>query len=159
MNAKQNLPFEPTPSQTVGPFFHHALHWAKSEDRAPDVGELRVRGMIFDGDGVGIGDAMIEAMSASDGKLSRAYSHATGEFAFTVKRGAINAPLAYVTVFARGMLNHHFTFVVDRADHEALANIPHERRNTLVAKPIALNEFEWSIRMQGEAETAFIDYR
>lgn len=149
---------KPTPSQTVGPFFHHALKWAKSEDRAPTANEIRIRGTIYDGDQKPISDAMIEGTSASGGAFFRAYANEQGEFALVLPRAAADAALAYVTVFARGLLNHHFTFVVDREDHPLLAKIPVARRATLVASSTSKNEYAWSIYMQGERETVFVDY-
>jgi len=58
---------EPTPSQTIGPFFHDAL---LGEDRtqlvSPDHPEaVRIEGKVFDGAGEPVPDAMVEIWQAN----------------------------------------------------------------------------------------------
>jgi protocatechuate 3,4-dioxygenase alpha subunit len=58
---------QPTPSQTVGPFFHDAL---LDEDRSelvpPDHPEaLRIGGTVYDGEGEPVSDAMVEIWQAN----------------------------------------------------------------------------------------------
>ncbi len=58
---------EPTPSQTVGPFFHYAL---LDEDRSklvtPDHPEaIRIEGTVYDGAGDPVSDAMVEIWQAN----------------------------------------------------------------------------------------------
>jgi protocatechuate 3,4-dioxygenase, alpha subunit len=58
---------QPTPSQTVGPFFHDAL---LDEDRSglvsPDHPEaLRIEGTVYDGAGEPVTDAMVEIWQAN----------------------------------------------------------------------------------------------
>jgi protocatechuate 3,4-dioxygenase, alpha subunit len=57
---------EPTPSQTIGPFFHYALVERKlSELVAPDHPEaVRIEGTVYDGAGDPVPDAMVEIWQA-----------------------------------------------------------------------------------------------
>jgi protocatechuate 3,4-dioxygenase alpha subunit len=134
-----------TPSQTVGPYFAYALtptryplHEVFTTDlTVPGLEGQRITltGRVFDGDGVGIADSMIEIWQA-DAKGS--YEHSTlakaksnsgfkgfgrsesapdGTYHFTTIKpgrvagadGKLQAPHLGVTVFARGMLTHLFT--------------------------------------------------
>ena len=153
-----------TPSQTVGPFFAHALT-PVSADRAPGAdlladsatpGEaIRIEGFVLDGEGAPVPDAMIEIWQADglgrypDGTggftgLGRAGTDKTGAYWFrTVKPGQVadrSAPHVSAAVFARGMLNHAFTriyFADERGANEcdaALAGVPQARRRTLIAE-------------------------
>jgi protocatechuate 3,4-dioxygenase alpha subunit len=59
--------YEPTPSQTVGPFFHYAL---LDEDRSelvpPDHPQaIRIEGTVYDGAGDVVPDAMVEIWQAN----------------------------------------------------------------------------------------------
>ena len=58
---------EPTPSQTIGPFFHYAL---LDEDRSELVSPghpeaIKIEGTIYDGVGEGVPDAMVEIWQAN----------------------------------------------------------------------------------------------
>jgi protocatechuate 3,4-dioxygenase, alpha subunit len=130
-----------TPSQTVGPFFGVGLIQA-SDAQTVLVNEhtegerVSLEGHVFDGDGEGVSDALVEiwqanahgryrhALDSSAARLDPAFvgfgrcaTDANGAFRFdTVKPGAIqgrdgkhHAPHINVTVFARGMLVHAFT--------------------------------------------------
>jgi protocatechuate 3,4-dioxygenase alpha subunit len=142
-------------SQTVGPFFHDALmrpDARRTELVAPDTaGErIRIAGHVYDGDGVGVPDAMIEIWQANhygrynhpaDGRdlpldpaffgFGRAATDATGGYCFeTIKPGRVpfddqrlQAPHICVAVFARGLLNHLLTRLYF-ADEPANADDP-----------------------------------
>ena len=123
-----------TPSQTVGPFFSHALT-PSGNGLAPVAGRqladertpgmlIRIEGRVLDGAGDPVADALVEIWQARhdgaypDGSdafrgFGRASTDAEGRFWFqTVKPGAPPekcAPHVNATVFARGMLNHAFT--------------------------------------------------
>ena len=58
---------EPTPSQTVGPFFHFALlKEDQSELVAPDhPSAIRIEGTVYDGAGEVVPDAMLEIWQAN----------------------------------------------------------------------------------------------
>ncbi|MDE0107421.1 MAG: protocatechuate 3,4-dioxygenase subunit alpha [Bryobacterales bacterium] len=123
-----------TPSQTVGPFFSHALtpSWngrppiagtQLADERTPGT-LIRIEGRVLDGAGDPVTDALVEIWQARhdgaypDGSdtfygFGRASTDAEGRFWFqTVKPGALpenGAPHVNAAVFARGMLNHAFT--------------------------------------------------
>ena len=125
----------PTPSQTVGPFFHDCLlrddvRCDAIMDASGSSPAIRIVGRVIDGDGAGVPDAAIEVWQAAP---SGAYAETTtgssfagfarigtdenGGFAFTtVKPGrvpydetSLQAPHLNIAVFARGLLNHLFT--------------------------------------------------
>jgi protocatechuate 3,4-dioxygenase alpha subunit len=126
---------EPTPPQTVGPFFRPSL---LAEPRTTLVGDptsgerIRVEGRLVDGEGRPVSDGMIEVWQADprgryrhpadadpgsidDGFVGfgRSGTDADGRFAFeTVKPGSViapggspQAPHLNILVFARGLLD------------------------------------------------------
>jgi protocatechuate 3,4-dioxygenase, alpha subunit len=162
-----------TPSATVGPYFAYALTPAEYPFRVqftnalatPDVvGErIRIEGRITDGDGKGIGDAMIEiwqadaagryahpadpsAIANSSFKgFGRCQTTSNGDYSFeTIKPGVVGRPQTkqaahvVVAVFARGMLRHVYTRIYF-SDDAAIASdpilrlVPAARRQTLIA--------------------------
>jgi protocatechuate 3,4-dioxygenase alpha subunit len=168
-----------TTSQTVGPFSHEAWQWAADACMPGNLKTsgptLLLSGVIYDGDGNPINDAQIEAWIPDGAALEsgqlipgfrRAPSGADGEFSmrFPVPATATDgAPLAYITVFARGLVKHQFTalFLEDDAGlaQSAILNqVPEQRRATLLARKTGDAQYRWDIRMQGEQETAFFDY-
>lgn len=181
-----------TPSQTIGPFFAYGLTpraygrpELASEQVAGEgvVGErIRIQGRVLDGDGVPVGDAMIETWQAGpDGRFQpagnaaftgfgRAEATAEGAFFFeTVRPGALpgpngsrQAPHLAVSVFARGLLVRlatriYFDDEPGNAQDPVLALVPAERRGTLIARRGADGVFRFDIRLQGEGETVFFD--
>jgi protocatechuate 3,4-dioxygenase alpha subunit len=58
---------EPTPSQTIGPFFHFALpHEGGERLVAPDDPDaVRIVGAVYDGAGEPVSDAMVEIWQAN----------------------------------------------------------------------------------------------
>ena len=144
---------------------------------------IRIEGCVYDGKGEPVTDAMIEIWQAdSDGRyVTRpgANSRFTGfgrcgtgtdpeaRFWFdTIKPGiaaAGDAPHVNVTVMMRGLLVHAFTriyFADEPAANLAdpvLADIPENRRGTLLARPVAPGRYRFDIHMQGDAETVFFD--
>ncbi len=58
---------QPTPSQTIGPFFHNALlDEDRSELVSPDHPEaIRIEGTVYDGEGEPVSDAMVEIWQAN----------------------------------------------------------------------------------------------
>jgi protocatechuate 3,4-dioxygenase, alpha subunit len=153
-----------TPSQTVGPFFHDCLlregAWsdALADSRAPGT-RIRVRGVVSDGDGEPVPDAVLEIWQAdATGQFSRGAPSSfkgfgrfgtddAGRFSFTTIRpgavpsrdGSKQAPHISVAVFARGLMNHLYTriyFDGDPAnpDDPTLRLVPEHRRGTLIAR-------------------------
>jgi protocatechuate 3,4-dioxygenase alpha subunit len=88
---------------------------------------------------------------------------------FTIKpgpvadpNGGLQAPHLVVSIFMRGLLKRLVTRVYfpdepRNADDRVLRMVPVERRETLVAHPIASDELEWDVILQGESETVFFD--
>jgi protocatechuate 3,4-dioxygenase alpha subunit len=168
-----------TTSQTIGPFSHEGWQWAvdacaaaRLETSAPTI---VVHGILYDGDGNPIDDAQIEAWlpeaEAVEGLqdipgFRRTPTGKAGEFSLrlSVPERPAGEPVAYVTVFARGLTKHQFTavFLEDDAtlDQSAiLAQVPAARRATLVARKDGEGTYRWDIWMQTEKETIFFDYR
>lgn len=145
---------EPTPSQTVGPFFHDALlDRDRSELVSPDHPlAIRIEGTIYDGAGEVVPDAMVEIWQA--GSAGR-YNHPAddrdelpleedfsgfgrsgttdgGKFSFfTVKPGPVpgpagqmQAPHVMVSVFARGLLKRVVTRIYFPDEEEMNAADP-----------------------------------
>jgi protocatechuate 3,4-dioxygenase, alpha subunit len=165
-----------TSSQTIGPFPHEAWQWAVDASAAPASASLIITGRLIDGQGEPINDGWVEAWSpsaeAAESSASplpgfrRRPTNEQGEFTLQLSRTAPpGEPAAYVTLFARGLLKHQFTavFLADDAGLAAsalLAQVPAERRVSLLAQPEAPQRYRWDIRLQGDAlsETVFFDY-
>jgi len=145
---------EPTPSQTIGPFFHDAL---LDRDRSELVSPahpaaIKIRGTVYDGAGEVVPDAMVELWQA-DGAgrydhpadhredlspdedfsgFGRSGTDARGEFTFsTVKpgpvpgpEGKLQAPHVMVSIFARGLLKRLVTRIYFPDEQEANAVDP-----------------------------------
>jgi protocatechuate 3,4-dioxygenase alpha subunit len=139
----------PTPSQTVGPFFHDALPYDFGPHVAgPDrAGRIRLAGRVLDGAGAPVTDAMVEIWQAdesgrfvdrpgiyeeSSGEgfrgVGRCPTDDDGRYGFhTVKPGTVptvdgrpQAPHIAMSVFGRGMLRRVVTRVY--FDDEPSAN-------------------------------------
>ena len=145
---------EPTPSQTIGPFFHDALlDRDRSELGSPDHPEaIRIDGTVYDGEGEPVAEAMVEIWQANragrynhladdredlplDENFSgfgRSGTGEGGEFSFsTVKPGPVpgpdgqlQAPHVMVSVFARGLLARLVTRIYFPDEQEANAADP-----------------------------------
>ena len=155
----------PTPSQTVGPFFGFALPFEEGANAtAADVpGAVRVEGQVLDGAGEPVNDALLEA--AQGDEFARCRTDGEGAFHFTLSKPALSdgAPHLDITVFARGLLRHLQTRMyfpdedaANRADR-VLQRVDESRRHTLIAR--AQNGvLHFDIRLQGEAETVFFAF-
>ncbi|MFC3573957.1 protocatechuate 3,4-dioxygenase subunit alpha [Streptomyces yaanensis] len=88
-------------------------------------------------------------------------------YARTLRPGARgqSAPYISVCVFARGLLVHLFTRIYLPGDEAALAADPllarldGERRGTLIAAAEGNGTYRFDIRLQGEGETVFLEFR
>jgi protocatechuate 3,4-dioxygenase alpha subunit len=144
----------PTPSQTIGPFFHDVLLDRNySELVSPDHPEgIRIKGTVYDGAGEFVPDAMVEIWQANTAGrynhpvdyrkdlsldedfsgFGRSGTDARGEFSFlTVKpgrvpgqEGSLQAPHIMVSVFARGLLERLVTRIYFPDEEEANAVDP-----------------------------------
>jgi protocatechuate 3,4-dioxygenase alpha subunit len=168
----------PTPGQTVGPFFRYGLEVAGGAELVPpgSRGAIRLTGTVFDGHGVPVPDALIEiwhadasgAIPALEGSLrrhsrdgftgfGRAHVDENGRYEFVTLEP--DADFIAVAIFARGLLDvlHTRIYLPERED-AFLASLSPAERATLVARrtPEAL---EHDIRLQGQRETVFLEYR
>jgi len=130
------MTYDPTPAQTVGPFFAGSLLREPMNAIADEstAGRLiKVEGRVLDGDGAGVPDAMVEVWQANAdglyrhpadprsrsredgfGGFGRSGTDDSGRYWFqTVKPGPVpapdngtQAPHLNVCVFARGLLDH-----------------------------------------------------
>jgi len=179
------LIFGSTPSQTVGPFFEIGLPFADGPLAvAPDsAGAIAIGGVLYDGAGVPVPDALIETWQADDqGRFPDLHGHAgpsarAGFRGFarcptaedgswkivTVKPGAVDgagAPHIAMSVFARGLLHRVVTRVYFGDELDAnladpvLTCVPAERRETLLAQP-STDGYRFDIRLQGPGQTVF----
>ncbi|MDQ1246395.1 MAG: protocatechuate 3,4-dioxygenase, alpha subunit, partial [Actinomycetota bacterium] len=127
MSTDQHL--TATPGQTIGPFFHFALLFDHDRELVPpgSPGAIRLHGYVYDGEGQGLQDAMVEIRQADaegvipaaegslrrDGTLftgwGRSSTNPTGHWWFSTVEPAATTPgrpaFFAVTVFARGLLN------------------------------------------------------
>jgi protocatechuate 3,4-dioxygenase alpha subunit len=164
-----------TTSQTIGPFSHEAWQWAVDlGSTAGTTAALTVVGIIYDGDGAPVTDAQIEAWQPAAAEAEarhaipgfrRVPSNDNGGFELRLPVCAQPAgePLAYVTVFARGLVKHQFTalFLEDQAalaTSAILEQVPAARRATLLALKTGAGQYRWDIHLQGKRETVFFDY-
>jgi len=192
MSTETKPPLGLTPSQTIGPFFAYALtpraYGGKELANEQVAGEavagdhIRVEGVVYDGDGAPVGDAVIETWQAdAEGRFNaagnagftgfgRSETSAEGRyFIETIRPGALpgqngtmQAPHLTVSVFARGLLLRlatriYFDDESGNAQDPVLALVPGERRATLIAKRGADGVFRLDIRLQGEGETVFFE--
>ncbi|MFH8656031.1 protocatechuate 3,4-dioxygenase subunit alpha [Streptomyces afghaniensis] len=88
-------------------------------------------------------------------------------YARTLRPGARgrSAPYISVCVFARGLLVHLYTRIYLPGDDAVLAADPllsgleEGRRDTLIAVAEAAGTYRFDIRLQGEGETVFLEFR
>ena len=163
-----------TPSQTIGPFSHEAWRWACDASAAVDscFDQITISGIMRDGDGAPITDAMLETWSPAAAAAESAHAlpgfrrvatDDAGAYSFSLTRGPAGEPAALVTVFARGLLVHQFSAIfldddAGLAGSAILEQVSPQRRATLVARKTGPSAYAWDIWMQGEQETVFFDY-
>jgi protocatechuate 3,4-dioxygenase, alpha subunit len=161
---------EPTPPQTVGPFFSIGLLWPDG----PTVvgpgsdGAVVLRGTVYDGEGAPVPDALIETWQAPGPGLrgfGRCPTDEHGRWEIvTRKPGASGgeAPHLAVAVFARGLLHRVATRLYFGDEPEAnaadplLASLGEAERATLVAEADGASAYTFDILLQGgDRETVF----
>ena len=175
---------EPTPSQTIGPFFHDALLERDLMELVAlnQPGAVRISGVVHDGAGDPVPDAMVELWQAdaagrygSDdfSGFGRSGTDADGRFSFvTVKPGPVpgpggsfQAPHVNVLIFARGLLKQVTTRLYFQDDEEANAADPvltliedPALRRTLIARYEGGESYRFDVYLQGEGQTAFFEF-
>lgn len=174
-----------TAHQTAGPYWHliDFPEWADLlREDGPNAGaegeRITLQGTVTDGDGALVTDAMIEIWHADsqgryDGSFQgfgRCATDAEGRFRFnTLKPGPVpgrgntlQAPHVQIAIFARGLLQHLTTrlYFAEEPLNESdplLSLVPAERRCTMIATPVIPGTWQLDIRLQGGAETVFLD--
>jgi protocatechuate 3,4-dioxygenase, alpha subunit len=162
---------DPTPPQTVGPFFAIGLPW----DDGPHVvepgseGAIALRGVVLDGEGEPVPDALVETWQApGDGcrGFGRCPTDADGRWEIVTRKPAAagdEAPHVAVAVFARGLLHRVPTRIYFGDEPEAndadplLSGLEPERRATLIAAPED-GGYRFDIHLQGGHETVFFGF-
>lgn len=176
----------PTPGQTVGPFFHYALPFPGDHQLVPAaVGHTtRLHGVVYDGRGAPVPDALVELRQADqwgrvpacEGSLhrdagvftgwGRCATDAVGRYSFTTLEPAAtaNASASFfsLVVLARGLLDRLFTRVylpeVETARVPLLSVLPTDRASTLVAARDEDGGLRFDIHLQGDRETVFLTF-
>ena len=152
----------PTPSQTVGPFFGFALRFDNDANAADRESRdaIRVEGLVLDGVGKPVPDALVEASQGE--QFARCRTDGEGAFHLILHRpvASDDAPFFEITVFARGLLRHlHTRMYLPGEDHanrtdRVLQLVDESRRHTLIARQDG-DIVHFDIRLQGEDETVF----
>ena len=178
-------------SQTVGPYFRIGLIYGEAQNdlvQEQTSGErIKITGLVLDGDGEPIPDAMIEIWQPDANGIynhpvdelhkqadphfrgfGRAENRKGGVYEFkTIKPGSRDGQAPYINVrlFSRGMLMHavtrlYFDDEPANANDSVLNSIAADRRATLIATREASGElptYHFDIRVQGENETVFFN--
>jgi protocatechuate 3,4-dioxygenase alpha subunit len=154
-----------TPSQTVGPFFTIGLCARPQHELVPEdtEGAVRISGLVMDGDGEPVPDAVVEAWDRSGARWGRCATDAEGAYRLVSARPAGaggEAPHLAILVFARGLLKPLLTrmYLPDEAEANAadpvLSALEPDERATLVAR-LADGGLAFDIRLRGEGQTTF----
>jgi protocatechuate 3,4-dioxygenase, alpha subunit len=177
-----------TPGQTIGPFFGYALPYPGDRELVPrgSAGSVRLHGYVYDGEGNGVEDALLEirqaeasgAVPAVPGSMRRDGADFTGwgrtatdpegHYWFsTVEPGPArpgSAPFFAVAVFARGLLNRLFTRIYLPAGPAVLdgdpllASLDAAECRALVAVREADGGLRFDVHLQGPGETPFLSF-
>jgi len=177
-----------TPGQTIGPFFGYALPYPGDRELVPheSADSVRMHGYVYDGEGNGVEDALLEIRQADTsgtvpavpGSLrrggapftgwGRSSTDADGHYWFsTVEPGPArpgSAPFFAVVVFARGLLNRLFTRAYPPAgpvvlDADALlASLDAAERRAMMAVREADGSLRFGVYLQGPRETPFLSF-
>jgi protocatechuate 3,4-dioxygenase alpha subunit len=167
-----------TPGQTIGPFFHFALPYDQDRELVPpgSPGAVRLHGYVYDGDGVGIPDAMVEIRLAGpdgvvprvEGSMRRAGATFTGWGRSTTDPNGHywfstlepGGRFVAVTVFARGLLDGLFTraYLPGSGEDALLGSLSSEDRDRLALLREADGSLRFDVHLQGDLETPFLTF-
>ncbi|WP_137846379.1 protocatechuate 3,4-dioxygenase subunit alpha [Microbacterium sp. 2FI] len=178
---------EPTPGQTVGPFFAYGVEYPKMHQVAfpHSAGAIVLGGAVFDGDGNPIPDAILEIWQAdADGSIPRArgsfrrddhtftgfgrtFTNDEGHWEFWTRNpgaAADKAPFIALIVYARGLPNKLHTRIYLPDDDALLvadpllSSLAEGDRATLIATRTPDGGLHFDVRLQGEKETVFLAF-
>jgi protocatechuate 3,4-dioxygenase alpha subunit len=176
-----------TPSQTVGPFFSHALLWPDGPYVVPQgtAGAFWLRGLVFDGAGEPVPDALVETWQADpSGRFNhpedplgvgvdfrgfgRCPTEVDGRWAILTVRpgrvpdpaGRMQAPHIDLSIFARGLLDRVVTrmYFADEAAANAedpILSAVDASRRATLLAAPDGDGFRFDIRLRGDRETVF----
>ena len=177
-----------TPGQTIGPFFHYTLPYPGDRELVPrgSAGSVRLHGYVYDGEGTGLDDALLEirqadasgVVPAAEGSLrrdgapftgwGRTTTDPAGRYWFSsVEPGPARpggAPFFAVAVFARGLLNRLFTRIYLPAGPAVLdadpllSSLDAAERGRMVALRETDGSLRFDIHLQGPLETPFLTF-
>jgi len=151
--------YEPTPGQTIGPFFAMSLPNPELTDLvAPDNPDaVTLTGLVLDGDGKPVPDALLEAWqpTASGGvRWGRCATSISGRYRFRISSEGDWVTLA---VFARGLTDRLITraYLASAPEDAMWTGLAPVHRDTLRALARG-NDRIFDIRLQGPGETVFL---
>ena len=159
----------------MGPYF--AVLPLEGENTVGSAASITIEGVVRDGAGVVVPDALIEtwqadaagrcdAVTPSFRGFTRAMTDTSGRFEIhTLMPGSIgpgHAPHILVGILARGVLTRLVTRIYfpdqpANATDPVLQLVPPGRRATLLAAASGPDRFRFDIILQGPGETAFLD--
>jgi protocatechuate 3,4-dioxygenase alpha subunit len=159
---------EPTPAQTVGPFFAIGLPWPDGPHvvERGSQGAIALHGAVYDGQGTPVPDALVETWQAPGPGcrgFGRCPTDGDGRWEIVTRKpepAGGEAPHVAVAVFARGLLDRVPTRIYFDDETEAnaadpvLSALDEGRRATLLATP-ADGGYALDIHLQGPHETVF----
>jgi protocatechuate 3,4-dioxygenase alpha subunit len=179
-------PLAATPGQTVGPFFHYALPYARDHELVPPArpGAVRLHGVVYDGDGTPVPDALLELRQADDDGLvpstqgslrrdgtvftgwGRSATDPAGHYSFTTLEPAPTrkdgAPFFALTVFARGLLDRLFTRAylptAAAGGDPFLQGLDEPVRRSLMVAREPAGSLRFDVHLQGDRQTAFLSF-
>jgi len=168
-----------TPSQTIGPFWHLLADpaWSDLTRFGADGERISLAGRLLDGAAAPVADGCVELWQADPPAsetfpgFGRSATDADGRFHFkTIRPGRLpgrgnmaQAPHLALGIFARGLLRRLVTRVyfdgeTTNDSDPLLASLDDPaRRATMIARADAGGTWHIDIRLQGEAETVFLD--
>jgi protocatechuate 3,4-dioxygenase alpha subunit len=133
----------------VGPYLAIGLPWEAGP--VAHAGGVRIAGVVYDGAGAPIPDALVETWQHDPPAYARCPTDDEGRWHVVVRR----APYLAAHVFARGLLRHLTTLIC--LDESAVPeSVPADRRDTLLAERTD-EGYRFDIRIQGPGETVFFD--
>jgi protocatechuate 3,4-dioxygenase, alpha subunit len=174
-----------TPSQTLGPFFAHALDWADGPYVVPagTAAAFWLRGQVFDGAGAPVPDAIVESWQADPaGRFNhpddprgagidfrgfgRCLTDPEGRWAILTVRpgrvpdpsGRMQAPHVDISILGRGLLDRVVTriyFPDEDNTEDPVLSTIPEPRRSTLVAVPDEHGFQFDVRLQGERETVF----